>query len=96
MLVTVLVVGLLIGIILGQRFKVLVLFPTMALAFASALAAGTARGEDAFDSVLVGLAIMAALQTGYFAGAILINVVDRLATQQRGPLSGSVVRRFNR
>jgi hypothetical protein len=47
------------GMILGQRLKVVVLFPTMALAFASALAAGTARGEDAFDSVLVGLAIMA-------------------------------------
>jgi hypothetical protein len=39
---------------------------------------------------------MAALQTGYFVGAILINVVDRLAAQQRGPFSGSGVRRFNR
>jgi len=96
MLVAVLVVGFLIGMILGQRFKVLVLFPAMALAFASAFAAGMARGEDAFVSVLLGLAIMAALQTGYLVGAILINVVDRLAARQRNPLSGSAVRRFNR
>jgi hypothetical protein len=97
MIVAILTAGLLVGMILGQRFKVLVLVPTMALAFASALAMGTARGEDAFDAFLMGVAIiMTALQAGYFVGAVLINVVDRLADQHHGRLSGSVVRRFHR
>jgi hypothetical protein len=96
MTVAILTAGLLVGMILGQRFKVLVLVPTMALAFASALATGTARGEDAFDAFLIGVAIMTALQAGYFVGAVLINVVDRLADQHHGRLSGSVVRRFHR
>jgi hypothetical protein len=60
----------LIGALLGLRFKVLILFPAMALALIAAMAGG-AIGGDSLPAILI-IAVLAAgcLQIGYLCGVL--------------------------
>jgi hypothetical protein len=60
----------LIGAVLGLRFKVLILMPTIGLAILAIVAGCSARGHSAAATLIaVGLAV-SCLQIGYFCGTI--------------------------
>jgi hypothetical protein len=57
-----------VGILLGQRFKVLVLAPALALTLVLTSGAEIARGDAIWAIVLMELATITSLQMGYLAG----------------------------
>jgi hypothetical protein len=62
------IIGVVAGIALGRRFKVLVLVPAIALAVMCALTVGLARGES-FGSIVLAIVIVClAIQLGYLLG----------------------------
>jgi hypothetical protein len=67
-MLTLAITALLTGILLGLRFKVLVLVPIMALAIGAVLAGGIAHHEEAGSVALAMLIAAASLQVGYLGG----------------------------
>jgi hypothetical protein len=65
------IIGVVVGVALGLRFKVLVLVPAIAWAVIFALTVGLARG-DSFWSILSAIVIVGmAIQLGYLVGIFL-------------------------
>src|ERR1700730_13093553 len=56
------IISLLVGMVLGQRFKFPVLMPTIAIALVLAIGAGIARGDTVWRIVFVAAAAAASLQ----------------------------------
>jgi hypothetical protein len=67
-MLTLAIISLLTGILLGMRFKVLVLVPTVALAIGAVLAGGVAHHEQAGSIALAMLIAAVGLQVGYLGG----------------------------
>ena len=61
-------ISLLVGMVLGQRFKVLVLMPTVAIALILVIGVGVARADTAWWIVLMVVAAATSLQIGYLMG----------------------------
>jgi hypothetical protein len=61
-------ISLLVGMVLGQRFKVLVLLPTIAIAVLFAIGVGIAQADTAWWIFLTAAATATSLQIGYLAG----------------------------
>ena len=74
-------ISFLFGAALGQRFKVLVLVPAMAIVIMIALAAGGTPAQGAGWIVLMAVSASTSLQLGYFAG---IGLRHFLAAPSRG------------
>jgi hypothetical protein len=79
--------SLLAGLVLGHRFRVLVLLPAIALALLGAVGAGTAHADGIWWTALMAAAAVAALQIGYLIGLVArqIPVIGQVTT----PLFGS-------
>ena len=78
------------GIILGLRFKILILVPAILLATAAITVTGIVSGYEAKAVALIVFGTAASLQVGYIAACILYVVVlallpARTATRYRGP-----------
>jgi hypothetical protein len=67
-MMTLAMISLLVGMVLGQRFKVLILVPAMALALVLAVGTGVASADTVWSIVLMAAATTAGLQIGYFVG----------------------------
>jgi hypothetical protein len=65
---TSLMISTLLGLVLGQRYKVLVLVPAIAFVLLVAIGVGITRTEDLGSSVVMAVAAVACVQIGYFAG----------------------------
>jgi hypothetical protein len=63
-----LILSLIAGMVLGQRFKVLILPPAIVLAIIAATAAGIVRGDHGWSIVLLAVAVTVVLQIGYLIG----------------------------
>jgi len=63
-----LILSLTAGMVLGQRFKVLILLPATGLAIIAATGAGMAHGDHGWSIVLLAIAVTVALQIGYLIG----------------------------
>jgi hypothetical protein len=61
-------ISLLVGMVLGQRFKVLVLMPTIAIALILVIGVGVARADTVWWIVLMAVAAATSLQIGYLVG----------------------------
>jgi hypothetical protein len=68
MAISLIVIGFLAGIALGQFFKVLILVPTMSIALIATIAVGIARADNVWSIALVSVAVGTALQIGYLIG----------------------------
>lgn len=79
------IVMLLLGMVLGQRFKVLVLVPVMAFIVLVAIGAGVARGQGFLPETLMAVAAIAGLQIGFLAG-IAINESNLFVTVRSSKL----------
>jgi hypothetical protein len=67
-MMTSLIISLLAGMVLGQRFKVLILLPAIGFAVIVAIGAGIAQGDHFWSIVLLAVAVTVALQIGYLLG----------------------------
>jgi hypothetical protein len=77
-------IGVLIGVALGLRFKVLILIPVIVLAIVGAAVAGVARGDQMLSVALTMVIVATALQVGYLGG-IVIRAVCRGISLPSGP-----------
>jgi predicted Na+-dependent transporter len=73
-MMTLIILNLLAGLVLGQRFKVLVLVPAIVLALLVAIGAGIARGDGVWSTALMAGAVGMALQIGYLAGLFIGHI----------------------
>ena len=68
-------VSLLVGMVLGQRFSVLILVPGIGLALVVTIVAGIARADAAWPIILTSAAVVTSLQIGYLAGTALRHLL---------------------
>jgi hypothetical protein len=72
--------GLLAGMALGQRFKVLILLPVIGLAVVISTAAGIAHGDQFWSIELLAVWFAVALQIGYLIGTGILSVLVHART----------------
>jgi hypothetical protein len=78
------ILSLLAGMVLGQRFKVLILIPAIAASLIVAVAAGIARADDIWSIVMMAVLAATSLQIGYLGGtAIRVMIVATRASRRR-------------
>jgi hypothetical protein len=70
-MIMLMVTGVLVGAVLGLRFKVLVVVPVICVETAIILVDGIARGNGAWWTALAMIAIVTPTQVGYFTGSIV-------------------------
>ncbi len=80
---TLVLVGLLAGMALGQRFKVLVLAPAFVLVSMVAIGYGVAHGYAAWQSLPMAGVAIASLQIGYLAGIGIRSLISAGRTGMR-------------
>jgi hypothetical protein len=85
------IISLLVGMVLGQRFRVLVLLPTIAIVVLVTVGAGLVQADSGWSIVLMAAATAASLQIGYLAGIAIrhIMVVARASRSPAASLRGS-------
>jgi hypothetical protein len=72
----------LLGAVLGQRFKVLILGPSIAFGAVVAIAVGVGRAEDVWGIVLTVILVSTSLEIGYLSGTIINSLmIAERATQ---------------
>jgi hypothetical protein len=64
------VIGAVVGIVLGLRYKVLILVPAIMFAMISAIIVGIARADRFWSIVLMTVELITAVQLGYLAGTV--------------------------
>jgi hypothetical protein len=80
-------ISLLIGIVLAQRFRVLILAPAFLLTLALAVGTGLARTDAAWSIGSTALVIIVGLQIGYLLGSGLRNVLVYIRAGRPGSTS---------
>jgi NADH:ubiquinone oxidoreductase subunit 6 (subunit J) len=63
-------IGVVVGIVLGLRYKVLVLVPAVMFAMISAIMIGVTHADRFWSIVLMAVELIAAVQLGYLAGTV--------------------------
>jgi hypothetical protein len=74
-MITLAMISLLVGMVLGQRFKVLVLLPAIALALVLTVGGGIVRSDSTWWIVLMAATAAATLQVGYVIGVGIRHVL---------------------
>ena len=77
----------LLGAVLGQRFKVLILGPGIAFGAVVVIALGIGRAEDVWEIVLTVILVSASLQFGYLSGTLInsLTIAERATQIIKGP-----------
>jgi hypothetical protein len=83
------IISFLIGVILGLRFKVIVLIPAFGLALALIAVSGIVMEEGVWRPVSTTVAVAAFLQLGYICGSILRIAFYRTRVAGHGRVSPS-------
>jgi hypothetical protein len=85
-------ISLLVGMVLGQRFKVLILVPGIGLALIFTIAAGVARADGAGTIVLMATAVITSLQIGYLVGTGIrqFSAAARASRPRATSMGGSI------
>lgn len=83
------IVGVLLGSVLGFRFKVFVIFPTMSAVFTLISASGLAAGNGARAIALTMVVMTLSVQLGYFAGGAVSMLVAHTRLRAPHPLVSS-------
>src|ERR1700722_10164060 len=86
---TLAIVSALLGMLLGQRFKVLSLVPAMALALLVAVVTGIAEADALWTIVLTAGACITSLQMGYLVGT---GIRRLMALARAGRLPAAALR----
>ncbi len=75
-MITLSMISFLVGAALGQRFKVLVLMPALAIVLVLAVATGVTHALTAWSMVLMVATTATCLQVGYFVGIGIRPVLE--------------------
>ena len=86
----------LIGAVLGQRFKVLILGPTIIFGLAASVAFGIAHHDSLWSTLLVMALITTALQIGYLGGIVTRFVIAAARVGRNSPRTIAVPQRSAR
>jgi len=68
-------ISILVGIVLGLRFKVFILVPTIGLALALVAVTSMAHGDDVWSLVATMVVVTSFLQLGYIGGSVLAPAI---------------------
>jgi uncharacterized membrane protein len=84
-------IGFFVGIVLGQRFKVTAVLPTIAIALVLAIGVGIVRADTLWWIAVVAAMTATGIQAGYLVGIIVPHVlaVARANRSAAGALTGS-------
>lgn len=74
------IISMLAGMVLGQRFKVLVLVPALGATLVVGVAVGAAQARGLWPTVLMAVAAIGSLQIGYLAGIGTRHLLAALRT----------------
>jgi hypothetical protein len=90
-----LIICVLVGMVLGQRFKVLVLLPAIGVALIVAIGVGVASADSGWSIVLMAVSVTIMLQIGYVVGIGIrsFTVAARTARLYHCPASVPTVAR---
>jgi hypothetical protein len=69
-----LVIGVVVGVVLGLRYKVLILVPAVIFVVISAINFGVVRADRFWSIVLLTVELITAVQLGYLAGAAIAAI----------------------
>jgi hypothetical protein len=86
----------LIGALLGQRFKVLILVPAIVVGLATVLGFGMAQNGNLWSTLTVMALTITALQLGYLGGAVIRFVVAGARVGRDSPGTIAVAQRSAR
>jgi hypothetical protein len=83
---------LLCGMVLGQRFKMLILAPASLITLLLAVGAGVARAETGWMIAVTAAGLIASLQCGYLLGLAIhqLSVLARARRMQAAPPASSL------
>jgi hypothetical protein len=84
MAIDVAVIGGVVGIVLGLRYKVLILVPAVMLAMLSSILVGVAHADRFWSIVLMTVELITAVQLGYLAGIVTHAVIAAIFPPWRG------------
>ena len=71
MVLALVIVSVVVGIVLGLRYKVLILVPAVMFAVIGVITVGAARADSFWSIVLTTVALVTAVQVGYLVGAVI-------------------------
>ena len=78
------IIGVVIGIALGLRYKVFVLVPAVLFAMILAIAIGVARADSVWSIVLATVVVVTAVQLGYLAGVVMRAIIAAIFPPRKG------------
>lgn len=83
---------LLCGMVLGQRFKMLILVPATLITLLLAVGAGVMRAETGWMVAVAATGLIASLQVGYFLGLAIrqLSILARAKRMRTAPLANSL------
>lgn len=84
MAIEVAVIGIVVGIVLGLRYKVLILVPAVMFATILIVIVGIAHRDGFWSIVLMAVELIAAVQLGYLAGTVTRASIAAIFRPERG------------
>jgi hypothetical protein len=84
MAIDVAVIGGVVGIVLGLRYKVLILVPAVMLATLSSILVGVAHADRFWSIALMTVELIIAVQLGYLAGIVTNAVITAIFPPWKG------------
>jgi hypothetical protein len=72
------IIGVVVGIVLGLRYKILILVPAVPFAMIFAIIVGVARADSFWSIALTTVAVVTAVQLGYLAGIVIHAAIASL------------------
>jgi len=81
------IVSLLVGALLAQRFRIIVLVPATLTVLVIAIGAGAAQASSAWWIVGMIAAASVSIQLGYFVGMLIQHGLGALSASRSSPLS---------
>ena len=88
------VISLLVGLLLGQRFKVLILLPAIALILMLTIGTGIVRPDALWAIVVMAVGTVASLQIGYLVGIAIRRCPGQPSARHcvSGPIASATAR----
>jgi hypothetical protein len=82
------IIGVVVGIVLGLRYKILILVPAVLFATVLAIAVGMGRADSFWSIVLTTVALVTAVQLGYLAGVVIHAAIAAIRPPRKDGVSG--------
>jgi hypothetical protein len=86
-MITISMISFLAGAALGQRFKVMVLMPAIAIVLVLAVGTGVTHAQTAWSVVLMAATAAACLQIGYLTGIFIRHVLVAALSRRSSSLN---------